>query len=296
MRRSVYLLAALIAALWLVTSVFARSPAPAAYHVGAAAKDLGEANATIGPLHEVRVYEQTTLPGDYADTRCSQLPVECVLSYKDAMSYSAILSFVKTVPKSHPTIIVFHHEPECGGNGPGGEDMSPATFRQEFEQQSSYIRKAAKKAGNTSVQVAMVACSYSYQEPYDATERGHDGAYPNCAFIPPRSYVDFYLVDIYNYKPGSGNVAVNPSTAAKWNGWLKCVRGKNRRLGVAEYGLYVPGSAATQRVKQLKADDRYFKTFAPATFPVWSYFYEGPDWTFMDSPTIKEWKAIEAEK
>lgn len=300
MKRFLYILPAFVTGLWLISSGHGQAPAsPAgrlAFRVGVAAKNLGEANATIGPLQEIRVYERTTLPASYADTRCDELRAECVLSYKRPMSYSAIFAFVKTLPETSHTILVFHHEPECGGKGPGGEDMPPATFLRESEQQSSYIRYAAKKVLKhpDDVRVAMVACTYSYQEPYDPTKSGHDGAYPTCAFIPPPSYVNFYLADIYNFKPGDGNVAVNPSTRAKWDGWLKCVKGKGRGLGVAEYGLAVPASTAAQRVRQLKADESYFKTFDPGGFVVWSYFYEGSKWTFTDPPTIREWKAIEA--
>ena len=132
----------------------------------------------------------------------------------------------------------------------------------------------------------MVAETYEYAS-------GRNGV--SCTYIPPASSVDMFLADAYQPTPTGKGLAQDP----EWLGWLRCVRGHGRPLGLAEYGIGT-GSGDAVRRETLKVDDAYLKASFP-DFQIWSYGWvddsktEGPlrDLQFTDSATITEWKAIE---
>lgn len=240
----------------------------AATIIGAHAIDWPAANQRIGPLQDQRLFHQTSLPASFIGSDGDKLPagVTAVISYKT--QNTNVASFIRSIPANRPVIMIYHHEPEneYGGNG--------AQFVSEFVGQSKLIRANAK----SNVRVAMAAETYDYTN-------GRPGV--NCSFIPPASSLDFYLADHYRHNPNGTSLASDP----KWVGWQKCVNGKGRYEGLAEYGLG-NGTPPAMRAKTMAADDAYLKANHPH-FYLWSYWYVGGD-LFTDQATINEWKSIEA--
>jgi hypothetical protein len=253
----------------------------------------------LGPQAIQRIFYPGPLPSSYQGSDCSLLPakVTCIISYKTPTLNVA--SYVRTTPSSRDVIFIFHHEPEndwFAGRGSNGQN-----FVTEFETQSVLIRRAADGAPN--IKIAMAAEAFEYQP----GTRWHQGV--DCGYIPPASYVSYYLADIYESDPDGRALPYSP-VAVQWDTWLRCVTEAMKAdpsaqvwLGVAEYGLgTLTGDKA--RARTIAADAVYLPRQVPR-FALWEYWWEDNsinwgctvencDWQFTDPATIREWRSLES--
>ncbi len=227
------------------------------------------ANATIGPLHAVRLFYSGALPASYAKVGVPA-GVKAFISYKTPSANT--VPFAKSCPPG--TRIIFHHEPENEYNGNG------AAFVAQYDQQYAVL-----KAANPALIVGMAAMSYQY-----TTGRfGHSGSY-----LPAASHVDFYAVDTYEAKPTGQGLA----TDAPFMGWYNLVKSRGKPLVFAEYGVGVNPPGATdkysaQRATTFKADKTWIAAH-PAFTTVLYWYNTGArgDWRFHDAGSIAAWRAI----
>lgn len=247
-----------------------------------------QAEKTLGHMTAQRIYYQSLPPSFTTDNFCSGLPLDatCVVSYKTPNQN--VVSYVKSVPADRKVVLIFHHEPECGGTFPGHADFpSEQAFLNEFEIQSNLIRSA----DNPAVKVAMVACVTDYQLPYSPSQPGHDAS--NCGWIPPRQYVDFYYGDIYdNNVSGAWNI---PGMLR----WLQCTRDHHRRRGIAEWGIpHSTGcNAQLTRAEDLGLSYQFFERRMPRMQMLLYFWVDGlgvcQDWQFHEPDAVLEWHRIE---
>lgn len=243
----------------------------AAKIIGARAKDFDEALAKLGPLENQRLFWKASLPANFTKTPGHDLPkgVTAVVSYKEPTTN--VKSFLQSIPADRPVIMIYHHEPEeeYGGNG--------KKFVAEFVAQSKLIRSVA----GANVKVAMAAMTYQY-------DKNRNGV--GCDYIPPPESVDYYLADNYVDTPDGDGLAKDP----EWLGWLGCVEGKGKPLGLAEYGLGT-GAGNAVRAQTMRRDDAYIKANFP-DFVIWSYWWVDmggkQNYKFTDAAGIAAWKSI----
>lgn len=168
------------------------------------------------------------------------------------------------------------------------EDTYPGTYGQfttDFQTEASNIRAAAAAENLTeNVFVAQDSSTYQYY--------GGDGV--GCHWIVPSSYTDYYLADHYTRNETSGGASLpnQPSPyGSEWTGWLNCVQGNNKPIGLAEYGMCSGGgslckgnpcpggtSNTSDITKSIADDNTYLAGNPGGTEPValWSYWqYSG---------------------
>lgn len=299
MKRWFYGAAALPLLLGLITAVPTQAGTRAAQLIGAYAStkpSWTSANSTLDPLQTDKFFYQT-LSTSYTGTTANGLPgcgakdgsgnwiyppsqVTCIITYKTATTN--LKSFVRSIPSNRNVILAYCNEPEgtnrqiCGG----------ADFLSTFENQTSLIRQYDGDASN--IKIAEISEAYQYDP-----GTGHDngGASPNCPYIVPPRYLDFYLVDVYeNYLTSAQNLGSDP----EWNTWVGCTANTSGiARGIAEYAILCGHDPNSPIVKTTIADDdSYLKAHFP-TLKVWEYWYSG-GCVFTNTKTIAEWQAVEA--
>lgn len=228
---------------------------PAAQVMSVHAPSWAVANAQVGPLTGDRIYFPGAVPSRYSGL-CAALPagVTCIISYNKPTQNVA--GFIASIPSSRTVYIAYSHEPEAQHKWPSG-----AAFVAAFDAQSAIIRKAAD--GRSNIHIASISSSYHYA--------GNAAKGIGCSYIPAASEVTDYLVDNYQPYPTSAGAANDPGLES----WLKCVAGRSRPVGIAEYGVGTCNGAGAQ-VAALKADDAYFKSTAftdkYGRLALWSYW------------------------
>jgi hypothetical protein len=214
---------------------------------------------------------------------------------------TALAKFFTGLPAAQMVIMNWRDEPEAPGTpfpACGGHAADGAAYVCDFEQESDNIRHAAREAPN--VFVDMDASTYEY-----AVGTGHDrgGAAPDCPYIPPASYVDFYLADHYDRHATDSTLPnEKPPGSSEWSTWLDCVASSGKPIGLAEYGLDCRSQNPPQQIlaDEIAKDDGYLAAIPGAKQPVimWEYW----DWNTkppgcqMTSATVKdEWKRAEIQ-
>lgn len=271
------------------------------------ASDWLTTNSTIGPLQSDKEFWDTTqyLPSQWNDSKNNCYEIEqslssdpsawpaCVIAYKNQETESQLAAFFTGLPAAQMVIMVWYQEPE--GNSfsgcPGAASGNGPNFVCYFEQQSQDIRQAAGDAPN--VFVAMDAGDYQY-----SNDPSHDNG-TGCAFIPPNTYADFYLVDHYDENANGKDLPAEASpTNNEWSNWLACVQGLNKPLGLAEYGLdCTTNPDQTVVTNEMKADDSYLAAIPGATEPtiMWEYWYDGGCVFDNSAGGVTAWKSFETQ-
>jgi hypothetical protein len=238
------------------------------------------ANSAIGPLQTCKIFygPSSALPGTYSGSTCAKLPanVTCLISYK--VMTTNVASYVGSIPAGRNVILTYWQEPENDSFSYNGLTGGPA-YVAEYESQVNLIRSATTSASRANVFVAMDAMDYQYDQ---GTSHNLGGAGGACSFIPPSSYVDFYLSDHYEFTASGSNMSADSGSQAEWNGWLGCVKGQAKPIGVAEYGLNCGQSGgngaepnALSTSEGMAADNSYLKG-NPDGLPVaiWEYWWD----------------------
>jgi hypothetical protein len=279
---------------------------------GYTGKDWIMTNNIIGPLQSDKQFPQ---PDDYlpsswdaSNNNCYQIEQQisdpsdwpaCLITYKYPANQPTTVADLEaffrtsahvTFPDQQMVIMTFEDEPELSSSGLTGPE-----FVKEFEAQSVNIRAAAAAVGRTSqVFVAMDSATYPYTNGF------------GCSYIPPTSYVDFYLADHYDdIANGQSLPDENSPFKDEWSNWLACVQGINKPLGLAEYGQNCKdgsnpnSSVVTQAIGN---DNAYLGAIPGATEPtiMWEYWYGTnaagtSNCVFTNPKTISEWKSIETQ-
>jgi len=184
---------------------------PIAHLVGARAWDWRSANQDVGPLQTQRVYHPG-LPASFAGTQESELPAGVVPIVSYEVRTTNVVSYVRSVDR--PAILIFRYNPESR--------MSAADFTTQFEEQSDLVHAVH----NRNVRVAASAQIYQYQVAVNAAAVG-------CGYIPPPTYVDYYLAAVYEpYLQG-----ITRTDRGGFVVWQHCTNGLHRPRGLVEYGL-----------------------------------------------------------
>jgi hypothetical protein len=250
----------------------------------------------IGPLQSDKIFYGTgsdgvkPLPPSFSGSVCDELehqPV-CVIAYKTA-SKQTLQSFVESMPaqRSRPVIMVYWDEPELGQSG-----MSPATYKNNFDLRSNWVRQAATAKHLTYVRVAMDSATSGYAP-------GAPGY--NCSYLPAASYVDYYLTDVYQHRL---TTLQDDTDFQRWN---QCTSSKGKPQGLAEYGLGVctktgTPAKASERETTLSEDAAYLAKNFPHLV-LWEYWWSkisgsggkcAHSWFSPNSVIATEWKKIEA--
>lgn len=208
-------------------------------------KTQNASNTTgIGPLQTEKEFygTNTTLPSSWSDSSNDCYNIEqvyssdpsrwplCIIAFKynasgTVQSEAGIQGFLAGLPSDQQISMVFWQE---------AEDTYPGTstqFVSDFEAEASNIRAAAAADNRTqNVFVAQDSSTYQY----------YNGDGVGCGWIVPSSYADYYLADHYtrNETGGGASMPNQPSPYAnQWTGWLNCVKGNNKPIGLAEYGM-----------------------------------------------------------
>ncbi len=244
--------------------------------IGAQAWDWGQANSRIGPLGSDKLFYGPTEPlptrwprGSYGLPRRAL----AIIAYKVPTKH--VLSFVRSIPRGRPVTMVFWQEPES--------HMTASHFLPEFERQSRLIRSAHR----SNVKVAFDANIWRYQRQYP-------GSY-NCQYVPPPKYVDYYYGDAYEFNDET--LEAQP----QFRRWAHCTSHRDRRRGLAEYGLSdCQGDA--HRARTLIIDIAYLRRNFPG-LRVLSYWWDDTspnagmnchtDWQFTGPKTVGAWRALE---
>jgi hypothetical protein len=248
------------------------APVPAALLVGAHSVDgFTSAEQAIGPLSAARFY-YTTLPGSFVNSPEARLPsgVVPVISYNTPDQN--VVAYAKSV--NRPIWLDFHHEPEDHNAYSSG-----AAYVAQFEAQSKLIRSA----GNPDVKVVTINAGYAYRTSHG---NGLDGSY-----LPPASYVDAYMLDLYQICcTGERWPAQGLADYDRFQNWLKLVGNRGKPLGFGEYGIEASDAVRDARIT---ADASYLRSAFSGTFGLWDYFWVGI-WRFTDAATIATWRSIAA--
>jgi len=216
---------------------------PIAHLVGARAWNWLSANQDVGPLRTQRVYHGH-LPASFAGTQESQLPagVVPIVSYRTRTTN--VLSYVRSV--NRPTILIFAYNPEAR--------MSAEDFTIAFEEQSSIIHSVH----NRNLRVAVSAQIHAYQTRVNPSA-------VRCGYIPPPSYVDYYLAAVYEpYLQG-----ITRTDQGGFVVWQHCTNGLRRSRGLVEYGLGlgIDGKRScrpeAERTRVLRDDVEYLRKNLP---------------------------------
>jgi hypothetical protein len=268
-------------------------------------------NEKIGPLQSDKQFPQ---PNDYLpsswdspNNNCYQIEQQiqdpadwpvCLITYKypadqpttekdlEAFFTSAGTAF----PDQQMVIMTYHDEPELSTSG-----LTAAQFKQQFETQSTNIRNAAAAVGRTQqVFVAMDSATSAYTNGF------------GCSYIPPASYVDFYLADHYDdVANGQSLPSENSPYSDEWRNWLACVQDLSKPLGLAEYGQNCKDGSNPNSPLVTQAignDNTYLEAIPGATEPtiMWEYWYDTnaartSNCVFTNASTISEWQSIETQ-
>lgn len=283
-------------------------------------RDWMNANSTIGPLQSDKEFfsNGNNLPSNFDQTICwaiegdlgtnSPWPV-CVIAYDGTtMTQTDMNNFLSTVPAQQELYIVWHQEPEGDSfsSEPGcGSDTGAAAFVCEFEQQGSLVHDSPYYGPN--IFVAMDSSGYHYGDVTDDSSPGDETASSgtsdgtnNCPYMPPNSAnssggADIYLVDFYQHSVVDGtNVNTEAIREDNWKNWLSCATGRNRPIGLGEYGLDQSTSAqiapctnspddAANTPSAMTADNSYLEQLPMSSqaelknhVPVamWGYWYD----------------------
>jgi hypothetical protein len=288
-------------------------------YAGPKSSDWIAANSTsdVGPLQSVKefIIKEKPLPTEWDSSRNQCYEIEqalgpeksaqwpaCVVSYNVKESEGDLAKFFTGLPAAQMVIMNWRDEPEaprapfppCGGQTGNG----PA-YVCDFEQESRNIRKAAGDAPN--VFVAMDASTYQYAPGTSHDRGGGDGQ--KCTYIPPASYVDFYLADHYNTRASDSSLPDEKSPEGdEWSTWLGCVASSGKPIGLAEYGLDCRTQNPPQQTlaDEIAQDKGYLAAIPGARQPtiMWEYW----DWNTkppgcqMTSTTVKdEWRSAETQ-
>lgn len=270
------------------------------------------ANSAIGPLQACKIFygPGSALPGTYSGSVCASLPVNvtCLISYK--VMTTNVASYVESIPAGRNVILTYWQEPENDSFSYNGL-TGGAAYVAEYENQVNLIRSSAASASRANVFVAMDAMDYQYDQ---GTSHNLGGAGGACSFIPPSSYADFYLSDHYEFTASGSNMSADSGSRAEWNGWLGCVKGQGKPIGVAEYGLncgQTGGSGAEPNAlttsKGMAADNTYLQG-NPDGLPVaiWEYWWDTngdpsgncqftPGGSPGGSQAVQKWRASETQ-
>jgi hypothetical protein len=257
--------------------------------------DWLQADNTIGPLQSDKII-YIGLPLTFIGSTCDELPASTVCFVDYRKMNTNVTSFVSGIPADRTVVMIYHGEPEGKPFKFRHKTGGPA-YVAEFEQQVNLIRAAAKDAPN--IFIAMDASAFGYRA-------GGPGL--GCGYIPPPSYVDFYLIDHYQFTPNGSAVSQGSGKGpGEWQAWLNCVSGYGKPIGLAEYGLGTCGKqSSTQRVASIADTAPYLESLPgssalDAPVLVWSYWWVNEttksgkcaDWQFTHPATIRAWHAIE---
>lgn len=289
-------------------------------YAGGNAADWIAADKTsdVGPLQSVKefIIKEKALPSQWDSTGNECYGIEqtlgaknsaewpaCVISYNLLETEPDLVKFFTRLPAAQMVIMNWRDEPEaphavfpeCGGKKADG-----AAYVCDFEKESDHIRQAAD--GAPDVFVDMDASTYQYDsDPGSGHDRG--GAAPHCPYIPPASYVDFYLADHYDQDATDASLPdENSPEGTEWSTWLNCVASSGKPIGLAEYGLDCRTQKPPQKTlaDEIGKDNDYLLAIPGAKQPtiMWEYW----DWDTkppgcqMTSTTVKdEWKSVETQ-
>jgi hypothetical protein len=247
--------------------------------VGARVQHWPSANRYVGPLQTERVYHGL-LPASFAGSREARFPAGVVPIVSYRRPTADVARYVASV--NRPIILIFRYNPEPRMSGPA--------FVSAFEEQSRLIRSVH----NANVQIGMSAMIYQYRSslnPKAAT----------CGYIPPPSYVDYYLAAVYDpYLEG-----IDRTDQGGFVVWQNCTRGLHRPRGLVEFGLGLGthGSSSCQpesrRTAVMYRDLDYLHTNLPdlAVLEYWWNASPGApcaqSWQFpADSSTADLWRTL----
>jgi hypothetical protein len=284
-------------------------------YAGGSATDWTDADSPsdIGPLQSDKIFfiKTTPLSGKWKTTGNTCYEVEnglpdsadwpaCVISYNVLESESALADFFTGLPAAQMVIMNWRDEPELESTtlpACGDKTTPGAIYVCDFEKESDNIRQAAGDAPNVFVDMDSATSEY-------AVGTSHDNGV-GCSFIPPSSYVDFYLADHYNRDATDASL---PNEAAPWGGewstWLSCVAGYHKPIGLAEYGLDCSTANPPQQTlaNELGQDDKYLPAIPGATQPtiMWAYWDSDsgksiPGCQMTSSIVMDKWKSIETQ-
>jgi len=239
---------------------------PVAHLVGARVLDWRSADQDVGPLQTLRIFHRL-LPASFAGSPESRLPAGVVPIVSYRVATTNVAAYVRSVNRR--LIIIFQYNPEAR--------MSAADFTSVFERQADVIHAAR----NPDVQVAMSAEVGQYQPNVNAPAA-------SCAYIPPRSYVDYYLAALYEpYLLG-----ITRTDGGGFVTWQHCTSGLDRPRGLVEYGLGLGtrGSSACQpesaRTSVMRADMEYLHDHLP-DLAILEYWWAT---TLANPPCSRSWK------
>jgi transcriptional regulator with XRE-family HTH domain len=247
--------------------------------VGARVQDWSSADQAVGPLQTERYYHDV-LPPSFAGSREARLPAGVVPIVSYWKPTVRVTRYVASV--NRPIILIFRFNPE--------PRMSAPAFVSAFEVQSRLIRSVH----NPNVRVATSAMIYQYRSslnPKAAT----------CGYIPPPSYVDYYLAAVYDpYLEG-----IDRTDQGGFVVWQRCTRGLHRPRGIAELGLGLGthGSTSCQpesrRTAVMYRDLAYLHAGLPDLAVLEYWWNQRPaascarSWQFpADSSTADLWRTL----
>jgi hypothetical protein len=247
--------------------------------VGARVQRWSAADKAVGPLQTQRVYH-AALPASFRRSQEARLPAGVVPIVSYWRPTAGVTDYVASV--NRPIILIFRYNPE--------PRMGAQAFVSAFEEQSRRIRSVH----NANVRVATSALIYQYQS-------CHNPAAAACRYIPPPSYVDYYLAAVYDpYLDG-----IDRTDGGGFVVWQKCTQGLHRPRGLVEFGLGLGerGSPACQpesrRTAVLYHDLDYIHANLPDLAVLEYWWNASPNascaqsWQFpTDSPTADLWRTV----
>jgi len=304
MKRWVCLVTALVVMFAMTGFASAQAGTRAAKLIGAYSDNWPLAESTIGPLHTNKFFYEE-LPASYADSATNGQPgcgaknssggwiyppsqVTCIIVYDTATTN--LKAFIQSIPSNRNVIIGYCNEPEGTHDVQGECGYGATNFVSTFENQSTLIQQYDGDA--TNIKIAEVSEAWEYAA---GTDHDNGGASPDCPYIVPSQYLNFYLIDVY--EPGL-TAARNLGGDLQWNTWVGCTSGMGVPRGIAEYGILCGNANSPIVTKTLADDDAYLKANFP-NLEVWEYWYTnqaggGTGCAFTNPATIAEWQAIEA--
>lgn len=247
--------------------------------IGARVQHWSAADQTVGPLQTQRVYH-TDLPASFRRSQEGRLPAGVVPIVSYVKPTAGVTRYVASV--NRPIILVYRYNPE--------PRMSAQAFVSAFEEQSRLVRSVH----NANVRVAVSALIFQYRSSLNPAAAA-------CRYIPPASYVDYYLAAVFDpYLDG-----IDRTDAGGFVVWQKCTGGLHRPRGLVEFGLGLGqrGSPACQpesrRTAVLYHDLDYLHTNLPdlAVLEYWWHASPGAScaqsWQFpANSSTADLWRTL----
>jgi hypothetical protein len=219
----------------------------------------------------------STLPATWAGSKSASFPASVLQVISWNTADTNVVSFAKSIPAGVHVAWSYQSEQEAAYAGAAGA----AQFVQQWDSQVTLLRSV----GNPDFSYVPSSAAYQYTS-------GNSAAMA-CDYLPPKSYVTEYGVDVYQHEKQMTSASHGLSNYPVFQAWLHCVP-QGARIAVTEYGVDASLSTA-QRNTVIGWDASYLATLNPL---VWVYWYydtiQDPahDYLFTDPPTIATWKGL----